>query len=91
MTTDAYVQVASDGSGKKISMDQATDAGSNVVYLQRALLVGDPADALASLVTISLQQLSLLRVIARILSETSNSRVSEDDFSQINDFANNQE
>ena len=91
MTTDAYVQVAADGAGKKISMEQSIDAAGNTVYIQRALLVGDPADALSTLVAINLSQLALLRVIARTLSEMTNSSISEDDFSSVNDISNNQE
>lgn len=81
MTTDAFVQVAPDSSGKRISMDQGVDAAGNTTYLQRALLVGDPADALAQLVLMNQQQLAVLRAILRTLTESSNSRITEDDFS----------
>lgn len=80
MTTDAYVQVAPDSTGKKIGMDQQTDAGGNVVYLQRALLVGEPADALSQLLEINRLQLAAIRALVRIMSETTNSRADEDDF-----------
>ena len=81
MAQDAYVQVAVDSTGKKVAMDQGVDAAGNTVYFQKALLVGDPADALALLAEVNLQQLAVLRAILRVLTEASNARVQEEDFS----------
>lgn len=81
MTQDAFLQVAPDSTGKRVSMDQTVDATGVTTYLQRALLVGDPADALATMVELNMHQLAVLRAILKVLTETSNSRVDEDDFS----------
>lgn len=81
MSQEAYVQLASDGSGKKVGMEQGVDAAGNVIYFQKALLIGDPADALAQLVEMNQQQLAVLRAILKVLTETSNARVQEEDFS----------
>lgn len=81
MTTDAYVQVAIDSTGKKISMDQGVDASGSTVYIQRALLVGDPADQLSQLLEMNQQQLAVLRTILKVLVESTNARVQEEDFS----------
>lgn len=80
MTQDAYVQVATDGSGKKVGMEQAADVFGNTIYLQRALLVGDPADAIAQILETDRQILTCLRALLRVMTETSNSRVQEEDF-----------
>lgn len=81
MANDSYLQVAPDSTGKKVAMELATDAANNSVYLQRALLVGDPADNLALLFELGQQQLAVLRAILKVLVESGNSRVTEEDFS----------
>jgi hypothetical protein len=80
MANDAFVQVAVDGAGKKIAMDQGTDAFGNTVLLQKALLVGDPADAMAQMMELQRQQLATLRAILRVLSDVSNTRTTEEDY-----------
>lgn len=80
MAQDAFVQVAVDGAGKKIAMDQTVDGAGNTVLLQKALLTGDPADQISQLLELSRQQLACLRSILRVLTDTSNSRTLEEDF-----------
>lgn len=82
MAQDAYVQVAADGVGKKVGMEQATDAFGNVIYLQKALLVGDPADVLNQILLCDRQILACLRALLRVMADTSNSRTQEEDYSQ---------
>lgn len=62
-------------------MDQAVDASGNTVLVQRALLIGDPADALAQLLELNFQQVAILRAILKVLVETTNARIQEEDFS----------
>lgn len=81
MTQDAILQVAPDSTGKKISMEQTVDAAGNTTYLQRALLVGDPADNLAITVELLQQLLAVNRAMLKVLVESSSSRVTEEDFS----------
>lgn len=79
--SESYVQVAADGAGKKVAMDQQTDSNANTVYLQKALMVGAPADAVDQLLDLNRQQLAVLRAILRVLTDSGNSRVTEEDFS----------
>jgi hypothetical protein len=81
MAYDAYIQIAPDSTGKKLATDQQTDASGSTVQVQKALLVGDPADALVQLLEINQQQLAVLRAILRVFVETTNARVLEEDFS----------
>ena len=82
MAQDTYMQVAPDSTGKKVSFEgPLTDAAGNTTYLQRALLTGDPADAIQQLLCINRQQLAVARAILRVLTDSTNSRVLEEDFS----------
>jgi hypothetical protein len=83
MAFDSYVQVAPDSSGKKVSMDQAIDAAGNTTYLQRALLIGAPADALDQILETQRQTLAVLRALLAITSAESNSRITAEDFSAL--------
>lgn len=80
MTTDAYVQVALDSTGKKVAMDQGTDAAGNTVYFQKALLIAQPADDLNDIRETNKQILLTLQAIFSLLSATTNVRVEVDDF-----------
>lgn len=81
MGNEVYVQLATDGSGKKVGMDLTTDVYGNAVYLQKALLVGEPAENLAQILDTERQILTVLRALLRVMTDTSNSRVTEEDFS----------
>jgi len=83
MAQDSYVQVAPDSSGKRIAMDQAVNADGSIVQLQKALLVGTPADALDQILQTDIQILAVLRAILATLAATSNSPVTEEDFTNI--------
>ena len=83
MANDSYVQVATDGTGKKVEMQLDYDAGLNPIYLQKALLVGAPADALQNLLAMNMQQLAVLRAILSAITSISNSPVTEEDFTNI--------
>ena len=80
MSLDSYIQVAVDSTGKKVAMDQGLDAAGNTIYFQKALLIGDPADAIAQNLQIQIQQLAVLRAILAVLTQTSNSQAAEEDF-----------
>ena len=80
MAVDAYIGVAVDGAGKKVAMDQTVDAQGNTVYLQKALLIGDPADALNQIMLMNQQQLAVLRAILAVLSCSTNCPTNEEDF-----------
>lgn len=80
MSNDAYVQVATDGSGKKVSMEQGVDANGNTVYFQRAVIVGDVNDSLAQLVAVNKLQLAATRAMLALLNSTANVAVLEEDF-----------
>jgi hypothetical protein len=79
---DSYVQVAPDSTGKLVDMEVVGTA-AGLVYRQRAVMVGDPADALQQLLTLNQQQLAVLRAILATLSGTSNSPVAEEDFTNL--------
>lgn len=80
--SEGFIRVATDGDGKRVAMEQQKLAdGTTDVYIQKALLVGDPADALAQLLESNQAQLAVLRAILAILRETSNARITEEDFS----------
>jgi len=49
MPIETYVQVAPDSTGKKVEMEQGTQADGSTVYRQKAVLVGDPADAILAM------------------------------------------
>lgn len=79
--TVQYVQVAVDGAGKKVGMQQSVDSAGNQIYLQKALLIGDPADVLSQLLDTERQILACLRALVRIQADITNSRTTEEDFS----------
>jgi len=81
VANDSFIQVAVDGAGKKVAADLQVDAYGNTVYLQKALLTGDPADAVAQLLDTNRQILACLRALLRIQSDTTNSRTTEEDYS----------
>lgn len=83
MANDSYVIVAPDSTGKKVQMEVAYDAQLNATYLQKAILVGDPADALQNILATETQILAVLRAILSTLSATSNSPVNEEDFTNV--------
>lgn len=80
---DAYVQVATDGSGKRIDMELVSTLADGTIYRQRAAIVGDAADALLSIPILMAQQLAVLRQLAAMLDAETNSRISEDDFTNL--------
>lgn len=87
MSTDTFVQVAPDSSGKRVDMGLvdtgAVDSTGTVqrVYRQRAEITGDVADALLAVNQTLKQILAVDRAILAVLSSVSNSPVSEEDFS----------
>lgn len=79
--TDSYVQIAPDSTGKKMATDAQTDSLGNAVQVQKAMFVGDGADALSQMLEINRQQLACLRALLRCMTDISNSRITEEDFS----------
>jgi hypothetical protein len=63
MPIDSYVQVAPDGSGKKIDMALTASAAGDTIYRQRAEIVGVNAEVLGELLELSRKQLACLRGI----------------------------
>lgn len=81
MANEAFVQVATDGSGKKVSMDQGVDPYGNTIYRQNANLIGDAPDLLSQILAMDRQILGCLRAILRVMADTSNARTTEEDYS----------
>jgi len=67
MPIDSYVQVATDGAGKKVDMDQVATAGGDTIYRQRATLVGETGDILQSILDEQITQTRLLHAIFKVL------------------------
>jgi hypothetical protein len=85
-TNDSYVQVAADGSGKKMetgviqtSVNDAS-AGPQTVHRQRAELLGVNADYLEELARLTRLQTQLLQAILATLTATSNVAITAEDF-----------
>lgn len=77
MAIDSYVQVATDGSGKKIDMAQVVTAAGDPVYRQRAEITGDVADAILAMNATMRLQLAVMR---GILFALTNGDVTEETF-----------
>jgi hypothetical protein len=59
---DAYVQVARDNpEGKQVDMDLVATAAGSTIYRQRAVLVGDSAEILRSMLDTQMAMLACLR------------------------------
>lgn len=76
-TPDTYVQVATDGSGKKVDMGLVATSAGDTIYRQRAEIVGDVNAAIQELLDINKTQLAVLR---GILFALTNGDVTEDSF-----------
>lgn len=70
-TTDGYVQVAPDNTGKKIDMGQRQSIAADLVHVQRAEMVGPAAEALKELNEVMKQQLAVMRAILFVLGDGS--------------------
>lgn len=86
-TNDAFVQVALDGSGKKMETalvrQQSADATTGApteVHRQRAEIVGQAGDALDQLLAMNKMQVQLLQAILSNLNATSNVNPQPEDF-----------
>ena len=86
MPQDSYIQVAPDGSGKQVDMDQVATAAGAQIYRQRADLVGLSAETLLDLLAVHRAQLKVLRAILASLNSVSSS-FREEDFSGQSDDA----
>lgn len=80
----SFMQVATDGSGKRVGMDLITggalSSGSYVdLYLQQAEIVGDVQEALHLIRQTLAQMLAVNRAMLAILQETSTASITEDD------------
>ena len=80
MAQDAFLQVALDGAGKRVDMDQVSTAANATVYRQRAVLVGETGDVLQQLLDVNLHQLACLRAILAIKRTDHVGAPGEDDF-----------
>ena len=81
--SDAYIQVAPDGGGKLVDMDQVSTLAGATIYRQRAVLVGESGNALEELLTISRAQLAVSRAILANLLSSIPDGVTEDDFTNL--------
>jgi hypothetical protein len=77
--SDSFVSVAPDGYGKSVDMDQTATAAGPTIYRQRAVLVGLTNEQIDELLTLSRQQLAVLRAILASTNSVTNT-VTEDDF-----------
>lgn len=80
MANTLYVQVATDGSGKKVMMDSQVMPDGNTGYMQLALLTGDPADALQQMNATLKQILFHQRAMLHLLTQITNMEVSAENF-----------
>lgn len=80
MSIDAYVQVATDGSGKQIDMDQVSTAAGATLYRQRAVMVGIPAQVLDEMLELQRRQLACMRALLSTLGNAA--AATEEDFMQ---------
>ena len=84
--TDSYVQLAADGSGKKMEttlLDSGVvdTAGAEIdVHRQRAELVGKSQETLDKLVELGQAQLSCLQAMLAVLNTVSNIGIEAEDF-----------
>jgi len=67
MPYDAQVQLAPDGQGKKVDMDQVATQAGDTVYRQRATLVGETGNILQDLLREARTQTRILRAILATL------------------------
>ena len=65
--SDTFVQVAQDGTGKKVDMELVQTSSGTPIYSQRARLVGDSQDFLQQLYLANLQHTAILRAILATL------------------------
>jgi hypothetical protein len=82
MPYDDLVQLAADGTGKKVDMDKVSTAAGDTVYRQRAVMVGETFDLLQQLLLVNVQQLACLRAMLSILQADHPSALGELDFTQ---------
>lgn len=80
MSEEGFVQVAVDSTGKKVRMAKRLDLQGNVVYVQMAVLDEPTDELLSQTLAVQRQQLAVFRAILQVLKETSNSQVTEEDF-----------
>lgn len=79
MALEGYVQVAPDSTGKKVGMEQVTLSDGTTAYLQKALIVGDAADALLYIA----EQMKIQTAVLRgILFALTNGDVTEEQFKE---------
>lgn len=76
-TPEGVVQVAVDGAGKMIDMGRRQSTAADDVYVQRAELVGDPAECMREINETMKRQLAVMRAILYVLSDGD---VSEEQF-----------
>jgi hypothetical protein len=77
MSTDAFVQVAPDSTGKQVDMAQVTTLAGTVIYRQRAELTDPVASAILEMNATMTLVLANLRGILQVLSSGD---VTEDNF-----------
>lgn len=77
MALEGFVQVAPDSTGKKVGMEQVVLSDGTTAYLQKALIVGDAADALLAMSDTMKMQLAVMR---GILFALTNGDVTEEMF-----------
>lgn len=82
MPYDALVQLAVDGAGKSVDMEQVSTAAGATLYRQRAVLVGESGDILQQIFNIQVQQLAILRAILAIHRSNNTGSLGEEDYSQ---------
>lgn len=75
--SEGFVQVAPDSTGKKVGMEQVVLSDGTTAYLQKALIVGDAADALLAIKDAMRIQTAVLR---GILFALTNGDVTEEQF-----------
>lgn len=80
MPGDAYLQVAPDSTGKLVDMELVSTAAGQVLYRQRAILVGESGNALDELLALASAQLAVLRAILATMQQTVPGAATEEEF-----------